>query len=79
MFNRRGVLARTCSLLVVALVCASGVTAQTPRRSFLWTVQSGSHVMYLAGSVHALTADAYPLNPAYQRAFAAQLAVNTAI
>ncbi len=25
--------------------------------------------MYLAGSVHALTPDAYPLNPAYQRAF----------
>jgi len=25
--------------------------------------------MYLAGSVHALTNDAYPLNPAYQRAF----------
>ena len=69
MLNRRSVLARTCSLLVVTLVCASGVTAQTPGRSFLWTVQSGSRVMYLAGSVHALTADAYPLNPAFQRAF----------
>ena len=31
--------------------------------------------MYLAGSVHALTADAYPLNPAYQRAFDASTAL----
>jgi uncharacterized protein YbaP (TraB family) len=34
-------------------------------------VQSGSKVLYLAGSVHALSADVYPLNPAFERAFQA--------
>ena len=61
--------------LVIALVLASGAFAQTRGRSFMWKVQSGANVMYLAGSVHALTADAYPLNPAYQRAFDASAAL----
>jgi uncharacterized protein YbaP (TraB family) len=34
-------------------------------------VESGSGVLYLAGSVHALRADVYPLNPAFERAFQA--------
>jgi uncharacterized protein len=34
-------------------------------------VQSSSKVVYLAGSVHALSADVYPLSPAFERAFAA--------
>jgi len=66
---RRTVLARISAAIAVALVIASGASGQTRGRSFLWKVQSGANVMYLAGSVHALTADAYPLNPAYQRAF----------
>jgi uncharacterized protein YbaP (TraB family) len=47
------------------------IEGQTPAggKNFLWKVQSGTGVMYLAGSVHALTPDAYPLNPAYQRAY----------
>jgi len=61
---------RFFTALVLALVLAAGAAAQTGR-SFLWKVQSGTNVMYLAGSVHALTADAYPLNPAYRRAFEA--------
>jgi len=61
---------RFFTALVLALVLATGAAAQTGR-SFLWKVQSGTNVMYLAGSVHALTADAYPLNPAYRRAFEA--------
>ena len=67
--KRSGVLARLCAVLPVACLIAVGAAAQTRGQSFLWKVQSGSNVMYLAGSVHALTADAYPLNPAYQRAF----------
>ena len=59
-------------LLVVGAAAAS---AQGPSgrgaRSFLWKVQAGDRVMYLAGSVHALTADVYPLNPAFERAFVA--------
>jgi len=60
--------------VALAAALSAGVAAQTRPaggKNFLWKVQSGSHVMYLAGSVHALTSDAYPLNPAYQRAFEA--------
>src|SRR5580765_1695851 len=69
MSNRHNFLARISTAVAIALVLASGAAAQTRGRTFLWKVQSGGSVMYLAGSVHALTADAYPLNPAYQRAF----------
>ena len=74
MSNRQGILARVPAAVVVAVTVAlsAGAAAQTRPaggKSFLWKVQSGSNVMYLAGSVHALTPDAYPLNPAYQRAF----------
>lgn len=61
-------LRRLLGAVVIAALCASGAAAQT-RHNFIWKVQSGSSVMYLAGSVHALTASAYPLNPAYQRAY----------
>lgn len=67
--RRHAFIGRFVAALAVALVLASGATAQTRGRSFLWRVQSGGNVMYLAGSVHALTAEAYPLNPVYQRAF----------
>ena len=40
-------------------------------KSFLWKVHAGAKVLYLAGSVHALGADAYPLSAAYESAFAA--------
>jgi uncharacterized protein YbaP (TraB family) len=70
MFKRPGFLARACAVPLACLL-AVAAAAQTRGHSFLWKVQSGDKVMYLAGSVHALTADAYPLNPAYQRAFEA--------
>src|SRR5215470_1473826 len=60
---------RFFTAVVLALVLAAGAAAQTGGHSFLWRVQAGANVMYLAGSVHALMADAYPLNPVYQRAF----------
>jgi uncharacterized protein len=75
MSNRHNFLARISAAVAIALILASGAAAQTRGRSFLWKVQSGASVMYLAGSVHALTADAYPLNPAYQRAFDASSAL----
>jgi hypothetical protein len=60
--------------LAIALVLgvAAAAAAQAPgaaTRSFLWKVQSGQGVLYLAGSVHALTAEVYPLPAVYQRAF----------
>jgi uncharacterized protein YbaP (TraB family) len=56
------------------LAAASAAAAQTPAtpgKSFLWKVQSGTKLLYLAGSVHALSADVYPLSAAFERAFAA--------
>src|SRR5262245_61909117 len=70
------IVTRFSTAVVLAFVVTVGAAAQTRgAHSFLWKVQSGSNVMYLAGSVHALTADAYPLNPAYQRAFDASSAL----
>ena len=44
---------------------------QTRARAFSGKFMRGSKVLYLAGSVHALGADAYPLSAAYENAFAA--------
>jgi uncharacterized protein YbaP (TraB family) len=61
------------AVVAAVSVCttASAQTKSGPARSFLWKVTSGAKVLYLAGSVHALTADVYPLNPAFERAFEA--------
>src|SRR5262245_34408662 len=66
---------RTAAILAIAVLFSGGLLAQTGGKNFLWRVQSGTAVMFLAGSVHALTPDAYPLNPAYQRAFDASSAL----
>jgi uncharacterized protein len=60
-----------CAAAVAAATAVSAQTASTPGKSFLWKVQSGSKLVYLAGSVHALSPDAYPLSPAFERAFSA--------
>jgi len=57
-------------LAVAAASAAAAQTASVPGKSFLWKVHSGSKLVYLAGSVHALSADVYPLSPAFERAFA---------
>lgn len=67
---------RAARLLVVAL-CTSTLVSASPAaqtaagRHFLWTVRSDMSVLYLAGSVHALSADAYPLPAAFEKAFEA--------
>ena len=68
---------RSTRLLIVAL-CASALVcttsaAQAPAsgKHFLWTVRSGGNVLYLAGSVHALGKDVYPLPAAFEKAFEA--------
>jgi uncharacterized protein YbaP (TraB family) len=62
-------------VLCLAAVAAAGAvaaqTASTSDKSFLWKVQSGTRLLYLAGSVHALSPDVYPLSPAFERAFSA--------
>jgi uncharacterized protein YbaP (TraB family) len=62
------------AVALVALTFCTASSAQTRSaagKSFLWKVQNGSKILYLAGSVHALGADAYPLSAAYENAFAA--------
>jgi uncharacterized protein YbaP (TraB family) len=70
---RRSLRRTSAVAAVLALTLGSLVAdAQTGQaKSFLWKVQSGPRVMYLAGSVHALSADVYPLSPAFEQAFAA--------
>ncbi|HET9361602.1 MAG TPA: TraB/GumN family protein [Vicinamibacterales bacterium] len=56
--------------IVVAASASLAAQATAPSgKSFLWKIQAGSNVVYLAGSVHALNADAYPLSAAFERAF----------
>lgn len=55
--------------LFLAPLTLATPSAQGAGKSFLWKVQNGSSVLYLAGSVHALNKDAYPLPDAFQRAF----------
>ena len=68
---RRLVVAAICAAVFAAATSSAAQTAPVGGRSFLWKVQAGARVLYLAGSVHALTADAYPLSQAFERAFAA--------
>lgn len=69
---RRGWATAVAVALTLTTAVGVDVQAQTgTAKSFLWKVQSGPRVMYLAGSVHALSADVYPLNPAFERAFEA--------
>jgi hypothetical protein len=57
-------------LLFVALL-SSGVPAQAPQKHFLWKVEApNGHAAYLVGSIHVLTADAYPLPAAIDKVFA---------
>src|SRR5262245_2664731 len=68
---------RTTRLLIVAigtsalLSTSSAAQTQGTGKHFLWTVRSGANVMYLAGSVHALGPDAYPLPAPFEKAFEA--------
>ena len=60
------------ALCLAVITAASALSAQSPAgKSFLWKVHSGSKLVYLAGSVHALSADVYPLSPAFEQAFSA--------
>jgi uncharacterized protein len=66
--------ARLPAVALILLTFCTASSAQTPAatgKSFLWKVHAGSKVLYLAGSVHALGADAYPLSATYESAFAA--------
>src|SRR6187200_78632 len=57
--------------VMVAAVCASaGPRAQTSRSHFMWAVRhAGAPPTYLVGSLHVLTPEYYPLDPALEKAF----------
>src|SRR5689334_187672 len=62
---------RSLLSLVVALALSAAPVAAAPK-NFIWKVTSPSGgVLYLAGSVHLLSKDYYPLDPAFDRAFEA--------
>ena len=60
------------AFLVAALVAflAGGVSAQTPKKHFLWSVKDAKGAtVYLLGSIHVLTPDFYPLSPDIEKLF----------
>jgi uncharacterized protein len=68
-----------CALLVPHAVsaqtraleaAAATPAAAAPARVLLWQVRSATATVYLLGSVHVGSADAYPLDPRIERAFA---------
>ncbi|HEX4347142.1 MAG TPA: TraB/GumN family protein, partial [Vicinamibacterales bacterium] len=52
------------------LVLLAGAPARAQTHSFLWKASKGPSVVYLLGSVHLLSKDFYPLNPALEAAYA---------
>jgi uncharacterized protein YbaP (TraB family) len=50
-------------------VAAWSIALDGAARNFLWKATKGSGMLYLVGSVHLLTKDYYPLNPALDAAF----------
>lgn len=55
--------------VVFATVIAAATPALAQSRSFLWKATGPKGSVYLVGSVHMLTKDYYPLNPALDGAF----------
>jgi hypothetical protein len=63
---------RRVTAACLAALLAFVALAETPRAaatSLLWKVSNGRGTVYLAGSIHMLTADYYPLNPVLTSAF----------
>jgi uncharacterized protein YbaP (TraB family) len=57
--------------VLTGLFATAAPAAQTPRSHFMWAVrQPGAPPTYLVGSLHVLTPEYYPLDPALEKAFA---------
>ena len=56
-------------LSVLAGAFGSHGQAQETSKSCLWSIQKGSHRLYLLGSIHFLKSDAYPLAAAIENAY----------
>jgi hypothetical protein len=65
--SRRGV---AIALAACMAVLVNSLHVGAAGRNFIWKATSPSHgVVYLVGSVHVLTPDYYPLDPAFDEAF----------
>lgn len=60
---------RRVVLLALALVVAAAAAVTAQPRHFLWKASNSRGTIYIAGSIHMLTADAYPLGTAFDSAF----------
>jgi uncharacterized protein YbaP (TraB family) len=73
--NRTSAAAARCAVrrpavhLVVALALTLPLHLAAQARNFGWKVTSPQGALYLVGSVHLLTKDFYPLNPALEKAY----------
>lgn len=56
-------------LSVLAGAFSSQGQAEETSKSCLWSIQKGSHALYLLGSIHVLKSDAYPLPEAIENAY----------
>ncbi len=56
-------------LSVLAGAFGAHAQAQETSKSCLWSIQKGSHRLYLLGSIHFLKSDAYPLAAAIENAY----------
>jgi len=64
---------RTAVAALIAVVLAAPALSQSSspsaRKGFIWSVQRNGHTGWLVGSLHLLTADAYPLPGSMTKAF----------
>src|SRR5919204_819838 len=60
---------RARRLIVAAIAVVVATHAAAASRNFIWKVSGRQGAIYLVGSVHMLTKDYYPLNPALDKAF----------
>jgi uncharacterized protein YbaP (TraB family) len=59
---------RFAAVIVLLLLAATNIQGQA--RNFMWKVEGQGGSAYLLGSLHVLTEESYPLNPAINKAFA---------
>ncbi|MCG6963517.1 MAG: TraB/GumN family protein [Acidobacteria bacterium] len=57
------------AFIALLLLTAAVAPAAEPQHTCLWRIQGPTSTVYLLGSMHMLTPDAYPLPPAIEKAF----------
>jgi uncharacterized protein YbaP (TraB family) len=65
LIRRRG---RALRVAAIAIACVTLAHA-APAKTFAWKATRNGGVVYLIGSIHVMTPDFYPLNPALEAAF----------